>query len=221
MAEAGTKKQRSEEENLNTTPPEKTEGLARRSSEGIARHRAGLFPSIFSVSPGEFFTMSPITLMRRFTEDIDRAFSDVGGLGREARAGESYATWVPAIEVRQSGNNFIVHADLPGLSESEVNVEATEDGLLIEGERKREQTSEQGGWHRSERVYGRFSRLIPLPEGASIDNAKASFSNGVLQVTVPVPESATRRRQIPIGPQEAQTSAASSTGQTQAKAAGR
>lgn len=210
MTEVGTKRQRSEEQTASMTPSERTEGLARRQSEWIARGRAGgYYPSIFSVSPSEFFTMSPITLMRRFTEDIDRAFSTfAGNLGREGHS-DHEVNWMPAVEVQQSGNNLVIHADLPGLSENDVKIEATDEGLIIEGERKREPTSEEGGWHRSERVYGRFYRLIPLPEGAKVDEAKASFSNGVLEVAIPVPASERKRRQIPIG----------TSGQSQARAA--
>jgi HSP20 family protein len=215
MTELGTKRQRSEEENLGMTPSERTGSLARRQAEGIGR---GVhFPAIFSVSPGEFFTMSPITLMRRFTEDIDRAFSGLrGNLVRERGDVEEYANWIPAVELRQSGNNFMIHADLPGLSENDVKVEVTDDGLLIEGERKRESSSDEGGWHRSERVYGRFSRLIPLPQGARVDEAKANFNNGVLEIVVPVPETESKRRQIPIGRQGSPPAS-----QAQAKVAGR
>lgn len=140
--------------------------------------------------------MSPITLMRRFTEDIDRAFGLAGRT--QDGASEDELGWIPRVEVRQSGNNLIVHAELPGLNENDVRVEATDEGLLIQGERKREQKSEEGGWQHSEFSYGRFSRLIPLPESAKIDQARANFRNGVLEVTVPVPEAENRRRQIPI-----------------------
>jgi len=214
MGELGAKRQRSEESSL--TPSERTEGIARRSSEGLERSRRGYFPSIFSVSPGEFFTMSPITLMRRFTEDIDRAFSGLGGhLGRQGDTAEEF-DWVPTIEMRQSGNNLVIHADLPGLSENDVKVEVTDEGLVIEGERKRETSAEEGGWQRSERVYGHFYRLIPLPENARIEEAQANFRDGVLEVNVPVPESEKKRRQIPIGTGQK----ASATG-TKAAAAGR
>jgi len=170
------------------------------------------YPSVFSVSPGEFFTMSPITLMRRFTEDIDRAFSGtLGDLGRGS-ADRDFA-WTPAVEVRQSGNNLMIHADLPGLSENDVKVEVTDEGLVLQGERRQEHTSDEGGWHRSERVYGRFYRLIPLPDSAKIDDAKANFKNGVLEINVPVPESAAKRRQIPIS--------TSAQNQAKATAAGR
>jgi HSP20 family protein len=154
-------------------------------------------PSVFSVSPGEFFTMSPITLMRRLTEDIDRAFGRAPNAGQSS--GDDEIGWMPRVEVSQSGNHLMVHAELPGVDEKDVRVEASEDGLSISGERKHEQETQEDGWQRSEFSYGRFYRLIPLPEGAKIDQAKADFRNGVLEVTMPVPESQSQRRQIPIG----------------------
>src|SRR6185437_3483482 len=93
---------------------------------------SNLYPSIFSVSPGEFFTMSPITLMRRFTEDIDRAF----GIGENRVSNESQEQelgWIARIEVRQSGDNLVVHAELHGVQEQGVRVEANDEGLLLEG----------------------------------------------------------------------------------------
>jgi HSP20 family protein len=151
------------------------------------------FPSVFSLTPGEFFTMNPISLMRRLTEDIDRAFFTGGTSGYD----EEF-TWAPSVEVRQSGNNLIVRADLPGVNEHDVHLESTQDGLILEGEKKREEEREEGGVYRSERVYGHFYRFIPLPEGAKLDQVQANFRNGVLEVTVPVPESQQHRRQIPI-----------------------
>ncbi len=166
-------------------------GMERRSQRG------GAYPSIFSVSPGEFFTMSPITLMRR-TEDIDRAFGLAENRGSAGLSGQELG-WVPRIEMRQSGNNLVIHAELPGLSEKDVRLEATDEGLLIEGERTRQQETDEGAWRHSEFSYGRFSRLIPLPENAKVDQARANFRDGVLEVTVPVPEAENKRRQIPIG----------------------
>jgi HSP20 family protein len=195
--------------------------------ERISR-AGGYGPGIYSVSPGEFFTTSPITLMRRFTEDIDRAFSRFSGNAGRGSGHEDF-NWIPAVEVRHSGNNLLIHADLPGLSENDVKLEATEEGLVIEGERKQEHSREEGGWHHSERAYGRFYRLIPLPENAKVDEARASFHNGVLEVTVPVPESESKRRQIPIGTgeqgrqsrQESPMTQAANAGQSRTASAGR
>ncbi len=196
MTEFGTKRQRETEQSGNLTPSERTEGRVR----GMERNQQGRYtPSVFSVSPGEFFTMSPITLMRRFTEDIDRAFGLRSGLSNRGELSEQEVNWIPPVEVRQSGNNLVIHADLPGLSENDVKVEATDEGLVIQGERRREHTSEEGGWRHSERVYGRFYRLIPLPESAKIEETKANFRNGVLEVVVPVPELERKHRQIPVG----------------------
>jgi HSP20 family protein len=191
MAEQATRRQRSDE----LTAQERSEGRitpSRRSGQ-MERYR-GHLPSIFSVSPGEFFTLSPVSLMRRLTEDIDRAFSGLASTGQY----EEDFTWAPSVEVRQSGNNLIVRADLPGLNENDIRLEATQDGLILEGERKREDERNEGGFYRSERVYGHFYRFIPLPEGAKLDQVQANFRNGVLEVTVPVPESQQNRRQIPI-----------------------
>jgi HSP20 family protein len=194
--EFGTKRQR-EDQSSSLTPSERTEGRTR--SQNMERYQQGRYlPSVFSVSPGEFFTMSPITLMRRFTEDIDRAFGFGSGRNRGEFAEQDF-NWIPPVEVRQHGNNLVIHADLPGLSENDVKVEATDEGLVIQGERRRQQTSEEGGWHHSERVYGRFYRQIPLPESAKIEETKANFRNGVLEVVVPVPELEKRHRQIPVG----------------------
>ena len=199
MADFGTKRQR-EDQSSNLTASERTEGRTR----GMERYQQGRYsPSVFSVSPGEFFTMSPITLMRRFTEDIDRAFGFRGGSGLNAAnrgdlLSQQEFNWIPPVEVQQSGNNLVIHADLPGLSENDVKVEATDEGLVIQGERKREHSTEEGGWHHSERVYGRFYRLIPLPESAKIEETRANFRNGVLEVVVPVPELEKKHRQIPV-----------------------
>lgn len=203
------------------TRGEESQGLQRSQNRGMERRSqaSGTYPSIFSVSPGEFFTMSPITLMRRFTEDIDRAFGLAENRGSAGLFGQEQG-WVPRIEVRQSGNNLLVHAELPGLNEKDVRLEATDEGLLIQGERQRQQESDEEGWHHSEFSYGRFSRLIPLPENARIDQARANFRNGVLEVAVPVPEAESRRREIPIGT-SGETSGAGTQGASRAASAGR
>ena len=193
MAEQATRRQRSDE----LTQQGRSEGQITQSRRsGQMQHYRGQsgFPSVFSLTPGEFFTMNPISLMRRLTEDIDRAFFTRGTSGGY----EEELNWVPSVEVRQSGNNLVVRADLPGVHENDIRLEATQDGLILEGEKKREESHEEGGVYRSERVYGHFYRFIPLPEGAKLDQVQANFRNGVLEVTVPVPESQQNRRQIPI-----------------------
>jgi HSP20 family protein len=108
------------------------------------------------------------------------------------------ALWSPAIEVREHDGKLEVVADLPGIKENEVKVEVTDQGLVIQGERKREHEEKREGYYRSERSYGQFYRVIPLPENADLEQARAEFYNGELRVSVPVPERQQKTRQIPI-----------------------
>jgi len=167
-------------------------GLARRGDVGT-----DYFPS-----PAEFFT-NPFGVMRRFHEDMDRAFAQAlgGGMMSAGDAGEGgarSASWAPLIEVKQQGNNLVVCAELPGLKPEEVHVEVNDNVLILRGERRNESTRDEGSVHRTERRYGQFYRAIPLPEGVQAEDAKASFQNGVLEVTMPIPEQQSKRRQIPI-----------------------
>ncbi|HJT19212.1 MAG TPA: Hsp20/alpha crystallin family protein [Nitrospira sp.] len=151
-------------------------------------------PSLFSLTPRDFFSASPFELMRRFTEDMDRWFEGTGqGWGPSAMS-----LWSPPVEIAEKDGQFTVCAELPGLRKEDVKVELTQDGLTIRGERKREQEEEKGGIYRSERSYGSFFRTIPVPDDADMDQAKATFENGLLTVTVPLPETTKRRREIPI-----------------------
>ena len=109
------------------------------------------------------------------------------------------ATWAPQIEVREEGRNLVVNADLPGVKKDDVKVECTGEGLIIRGERKRESEENRGGVYRSERSYGSFARMIPLPDGVEPDKIEAHFKDGVLAVRVPIPESQrSKQREIPI-----------------------
>src|SRR5690606_33993477 len=78
----------------------------------------------------------------------------------------------PDIDVFQRGNELIIRADLPGMKKDDIQVDVTEDSISIQGERKREYEEERDGVYRAERSYGRFSRVIPLPEGTITDQAK-------------------------------------------------
>lgn len=144
----------------------------------------------------DVFGFSPFSMMRRLSEEMDRAFASSLGLGRGF--GES-GMWSPAVEIRERDGILEISADLPGLGKDDVKVECGDEGLIIEGERKHKEEKNEGGWHRTERSYGRFYRMIPLPEGAQTDQAKAEFKDGVLQVRVPISEHQRRSRQIPIG----------------------
>ncbi len=88
----------------------------------------------------------------------------------------------------------MVNVDLPGVRPEDFQVEIEEDALVLQGERRSEQEDTRGGIRRSERSYGTFRRVIPLPPGANADAAEARFENGVLEITVPLPQQSKTRR---------------------------
>jgi HSP20 family protein len=109
------------------------------------------------------------------------------------------ARWSPEVETFQRGDEFVVRADLPGLEKKDVTVEVQDDALVIHGERSNEHKEEREGYYATERSYGRFYRVIPLPEGAIADSVKASFKNGVLEVvTKAPPHEISRGRRVEI-----------------------
>ena len=112
----------------------------------------------------------------------------------------SPSLWAPQIETFQRGDQFVVRADLPGLKKEDVNIDLTDDAIAIEGERREEREEDREGYYRSERTYGSFYRVVPLPEGAITESAKASFKDGVLEITVQAPpREVSRRRRLEIG----------------------
>ena len=139
------------------------------------------------------YNYGPFSIMRRISDEMDRAFGSWG-----LHRGGTESVWSPAVEVRERDGNLEVTAELPGLKKEDVKVECTEEGVIIQGERRQEREVKEGGYHRTERSYGHFYRMVPLPPGAEPDKAKAEFKDGLLQVRIPVPESKQKRREIPI-----------------------
>jgi HSP20 family protein len=150
----------------------------------------------------------PFGFVERFADEMDRIFDDFGlGRSRVPRFGRSWLTasgpgtdlWSPNVEIFHRNNELVVRADLPGLSKDDVTVDVTDEAITVQGERRREQEDERGGVYRSERSYGSFQRVIPLPEGAITDQAKATFRDGVLEITMPAPpDQVTRGRRLEI-----------------------
>jgi HSP20 family protein len=148
-------------------------------------------------------------MLERFADEMDRVFDDFG-FGRSwitprrrpssssAPLGVGSELWVPDIEIYQRDNELVVRADLPGMKKDEVRIDITDEDITISGERRQERESEHGGVYRSERSYGSFLRTIPLPQGAMTDQAKATFTNGVVEITMPSPPEQTRARRLEI-----------------------
>jgi HSP20 family protein len=145
-------------------------------------------------------TGSPFTFLRRFAQEMDQLFE---GFGLESgfhmprllsrshelfrrEAGFVPAEWSPRVDVLQREGQFVVRADLPGLSKDDIKVEVSDNLLTIQGERKQEK-NEREGYCYNECSYGSFYRAIPLPEGIDASKATADFRNGILEVTMAAP----------------------------------
>ena len=138
----------------------------------------------------------PFDSMIKWADEVDRMFENFG-IGRGLfpvawRKEPEETTWMPAVEVFQKGGEFIVRAELPGLNKEHVTVEIEDELLTIRGERKHEKEEKKEHYYRSERSYGSFYRAVPLPTGVKIEDAKASFKDGVLEVVMPAPAEAER-----------------------------
>ena len=92
------------------------------------------------------------------------------------------------MDVVETDDHYVLRADLPGLSEGDVNVELEDNVLTISGKRSTEHEERKNGYRRVERSYGSFSRSVTLPEGVDADGIQANFDKGVLEVQVAKPE---------------------------------
>jgi len=96
--------------------------------------------------------------------------------------------WLPPMDLIETADHYILRADLPGLSDGDVNVQLEDNVLTISGERKAEHEDQQEGYYRLERALGTFSRSLTLPDGVDPDGVEAHFDRGVLEIRIAKPE---------------------------------
>jgi HSP20 family protein len=157
----------------------------------------------------------PFTLMRQVTSELDRLFDEGGWPALRwpsfrTRPALEATNWFPEIDVFEKDGRLVTKIDLPGLKKEDVKVEVTDGHLAISGERKTEAEEKKEQFYRCEREYGSFYRSVPLPEGVKLEDVKATFSDGVLEVSVPLPakpEAKVRKVEIQETPKVAKTAA--------------
>ena len=126
----------------------------------------------------------PWSLLSRVNRDLD------GFL----RAPSGPVSFIPAVDVQEEKDRFVVKADLPGVKPEDIEVTAEKGVLTLRGERKSDKSETVQGYERIERVSGSFTRRFTLPENVQADAIKARFSHGVLEVAIPKqPELAPKR----------------------------
>src|SRR5436190_1044099 len=129
----------------------------------------------------------------REQQEMNRLFgtffdSSAGGNGGRLRR------WIPAMDLVEESDHYVLRADLPGLNEDDVKVELEDNVLTISGERRSEHEYKKESYYRIERASGNFSRSLTLPEGVDPDSVNANFDKGVLEVSIPKPEQRKPRR---------------------------
>jgi HSP20 family protein len=116
---------------------------------------------------------------------IDQISHDLNRRPAPDRAQTATADWVPAVDIVEEKDNFLIQADLPGVDSADIEVSMDEGVLSVSGERNSENRGEVDGVKRIERASGRFDRRFSLPETADAENITAKSSNGILEVTIP------------------------------------
>ncbi|QDV85140.1 Hsp20/alpha crystallin family protein [Stieleria sp.] len=129
----------------------------------------------------------PWTELNRLSREMDRLFSR--GTNGSVMGVGSY----PALNVWEDDDNLFAEAELPGFCMDDLEIYVTGNQLTLKGERKPPE-HEGGTWHRQERGYGKFSRMVELPGDIDAENVSAEFKNGVLHITLPKSEAVKPRR---------------------------
>jgi HSP20 family protein len=137
--------------------------------------------------------------------EMNRLFSTFATPTRRGAGNGALRRWIPAMDLVEAGEHFVVKADLPGMTEADVKIEVEDNVLTISGERKTELENTHDGFYRLERTSGSFSRALTLPEGIDPAAVTATFANGILEVRFPKPvQAAPHRVEIAVGGAEPQ-----------------
>lgn len=136
----------------------------------------------------------PFREIESLRRQIDHAFDELTN-----SANDPQSAWTPAIELIDGGDNFLLRAQLPGMSGKDLDVQVTREAVAISGEYRSQQDQAQGYLH-SEFRYGKFQRVIPLPVAIQNDQVQADFKDGILTLTLPkVTEARNRVVKINLG----------------------
>lgn len=138
----------------------------------------------------------PVRELNTIQHEMNRLFNSFFEVPAPANGGTQPALrrWIPAMDLAETDDAFVLRADLPGVSEKDIKLELEDNVLTVSGERKSEQEERKEGYYRVERAFGSFSRSLTLPEGIDPEAVQAGFAQGVLEVRIPKPEQRKARK---------------------------
>ena len=136
----------------------------------------------------------PWSLVNLLHQDLDQIAGRRFGLASGDNNGSSVADWVPAVDIVEEKDRYVLRADVPGVNPEDIDVNMENGVLTVSGERHHESTEEAEGMRRVERVSGKFYRRFNLPDTADAEEISAKSAIGILEVRIPKqPEVQARR----------------------------
>ena len=141
-------------------------------------------------------TRRPMRNFFSFPNEMGRIFGDLFA-SHEDETDTEETSWMPTVDISETENGYEIRAELPGVSENDVNVSVTDNVLTVKGEKRQEAETDGKDYHRVERRYGSFQRSFMLPRHIETDAIKAGFKDGVLTLGIPKAEVA-KPTEVPI-----------------------
>jgi HSP20 family protein len=135
----------------------------------------------------ELMEWRPFREVSRLRREMDRLWDDYFGPGRRGLQPMA-AEFAPAVDVKETDDQIVVKAEIPGMDAKDINISVTGEVLTIKGEKKSEREEKEENYHLVERSYGSFSRSLVLSAAVDQDKIEASYDKGVLTVTCPKKE---------------------------------
>lgn len=130
----------------------------------------------------------PFQEIETLRRQMDQMFEEMAGVNREAQI-----NWKPAVELKDTEENVILRAEIPGVEGKDLDIRVTREAVAIAGEHRYENKASERGFFRTEFRYGKFQRVIPLPVAVQNDQVQAEFKDGILTLTLPKVTEARRK----------------------------
>lgn len=174
----------------------KSVAMDRKTGSGTHRSKAASTAGI-QERKAEMGVFAPLWEMERwFEESMSRPFFGMNWTPFRNVFHElgGYAEVIPAVDMFEEGNHLVVKAELPGITKDNLNLQIVDNSLIISGEKSTEEKVERSNYLRLERSHGSFSRTLSLPDGLDVEQIKAIFRDGVLEIRIPRTETSTVRQ---------------------------
>ena len=127
----------------------------------------------------------PWGLLNQFSTELNHLFEPHYLRQANKETTTSASDWVPAVDIKEEAERFLIHADIPGVDPKDIDIHMENGVLTVSGTRQYDNTEEQAGYKHQERVRGSFLRRFTLPDTANAEKVSAKSNNGVLEVSIP------------------------------------